>query len=66
MISFYILCKRLFLKRKGLSYARVRSITQKEYGFAVHFLSRFIKSLKSISDELLDAISYALVYLKFS
>ena len=33
MISFYILCKRSFLKRKGLSDARVVSITKKEYGF---------------------------------
>ena len=38
MISFYILSKRLFLKRKGLSDVRVVSITKKEYGYAVHFL----------------------------
>ena len=37
MISFYILSKGFFLKRKGLSDARVVSITKKEYGFAVHF-----------------------------
>ena len=37
MISFYILSKRLFLKRKELSDARVVSITSKEYGFVVHF-----------------------------
>ena len=36
MISFYILSKRLFLKCEEL-YARVVSITKKEYGFAVHF-----------------------------
>ena len=36
MISFYILSKRLFLKPKGLSDARVASINKKEYGFAVH------------------------------
>ena len=38
MISFYILSIWFFLKRKGLSDARVASITKKEYGFAVHFL----------------------------
>ena len=48
MISFYILSKRFFLKREGLSDARVLSVTEKEYGFAVPF---FVKSLNSISDE---------------
>ena len=37
MISFYILSKIIFLKRKGLSDARAAPITKKEYGFAVHF-----------------------------
>ena len=37
MIKSYILSKRLFLKREGLSDARVVSITKKEYGSAVHF-----------------------------
>ena len=37
MISFYILSKRCFLKRKGLSDAKVLSITKNEYGFAVFF-----------------------------
>ena len=37
MDSFYILSKRFFLKREGLSDARVASITKKEYRFAVHF-----------------------------
>ena len=37
MISFYILSKRFFLKRKGLSDGRVASVTKQEYGFAVHF-----------------------------
>ena len=46
MVSFYILTKRFFLKLEGLSDARVASITKKEYGFAVQFLYRFIKSLK--------------------
>ena len=41
MIKFYILSKRFFLNRKGLSDARVASITKKEYGFAV---PSFIKS----------------------
>ena len=38
MISFYILSKRLDLKRKGLPDARLLSLTKKEYGFALHFL----------------------------
>ena len=38
IISFYILSKRSFLKREGLSDARVVSITTKKYGLAVHFL----------------------------
>ena len=33
MINFYILTKRLFLKRKGLSDARVLSLTKKEFVF---------------------------------
>ena len=51
MISFYTLCKRFFMKREGLSDAGVASITKKDNGFAVHFLKRFIKYLKSISYE---------------
>ena len=38
MTSFYILSKRLCLKRKGLSDARVVLFTKKEYVFPVHFL----------------------------
>ena len=38
MISFYIVSKRIFLKRKGLSDARLGSITKKEYGSAMCFL----------------------------
>ena len=38
MISFYIPSKRFFLKYKGLSDARVASITKKEYGFNVNLL----------------------------
>ena len=44
MISFYIVSKRFFLKRNKLSHQRVVSITKKEYGYAVDFLKRFIKS----------------------
>ena len=36
MISFQVLSKRFFLKRKGLFDVLVAK-TQKEYGFAVHF-----------------------------
>ena len=48
-LVFYILSKIFFLKRKGLSDARGASITKKEYDIA-------IKSLKSISDQWLNAI----------
>ena len=37
MISFYILGKRSFLKREGLSEPKIISLTKREYGFAVHF-----------------------------
>ena len=37
-ISFYIISKKFFLKRKGLFDARVASRTKKEYGFTVQFL----------------------------
>ena len=37
MISFYILSKRLCLKRKGLSDTRVVSITKKEFPFTIYF-----------------------------
>ena len=37
MISFYILLKRFFPKRKGLSDARVISITANEYCFTLDF-----------------------------
>ena len=45
MISFYILSKRFFLKRKGLSDAILAKITTKEYGFVVHILSGLKGSL---------------------
>ena len=37
IIGFYILSKILQLKCKGLSDARVVPLTEKKYGFAVHF-----------------------------
>ena len=46
MISFCIFYTRLFLKRKGLSDARVVSISKKEYGFAVLFFIKMHKVLK--------------------
>ena len=51
MISFHILSKRFSQERERLSDARVTSITKNENEFQVHFLQKFIKSLKSISDE---------------
>ena len=59
IIRFYILCKRFFLKREGLSDAEVASIIKQEYDFAVNCLERFIKSLKSKSDEWLNAICWS-------
>ena len=38
MNDFYIISKRLFLKREELSDAKVLSLTKKEYGFTAHFL----------------------------
>ena len=58
MISFYALSKRLFLKRKALSDARVVSITKREYGFPVKFLEILVKSFKSIFDEWLNGICW--------
>ena len=46
------------MKREGYSDARVASITNKEYDFAVLFSKRFIKSIKLISDEWLNAICF--------
>ena len=47
IISFHVLSKRFFLKREGLSGARVVSITKKEYGFAVHFFVKIHKVFKA-------------------
>ena len=46
MISFHILSKRFFQKRKGLSGARVAPITKKEYRFVVHFFVKTHSLLK--------------------
>ena len=43
------------MKYEGLPDARVASFTKEEYGFAVHFSQRFIKS---ISDEWLNVICW--------
>ena len=37
VINYYVLSKRLYLKRKWLSNPRVVLFTKKEYDFAVHF-----------------------------
>ena len=46
MASFYILSKRLFLKRKGLSDARVVSVTKKSIWFFGTFFVKICKFLK--------------------
>ena len=57
MITFYILQRRLHLKHKELSDARLLSVTKKEHVFAVH-LYKVIWSWKSISDEWLIEICF--------
>ena len=57
MINFYILPKRLHLKRKGLFDGDVASYTKKEYGFAVQFFVKIHKELQFLE---------ALFYLEFS
>ena len=49
-ISFYLLSKRFFLKRKGLSDAKVVTITKKEYGFAVHFFAEIVETQYLMND----------------
>ena len=56
LFSFYILSTGFFPKHKGLSDARVTSITKKEYRFPVNLLQSFKRSWKSISDQRLNAI----------
>ena len=51
--------KRFFLNLNGLSSASVESLTQKEYGSAVHFLRILMKSLVLISDEWFSAICWS-------
>ena len=46
MISFYIISKIFFLRREGLSDARVASITKAEYGFTVPFFVKVHKEFK--------------------
>ena len=65
LVSYYIPSKRFPLKLKGIFDARVISINKKEYGFAVYFLEKFIKPLKSISDEWLRFVE-ALIFMEFS
>ena len=59
IISFYILSKRFLLKHKGLSDAKVASITKKEYSiiwFCIVVFVKIPKVLKSLSDERLKVI----------
>ena len=64
--------KIFFLNLKGLSDARVVSLTRKEYGSLVHILEILSKSLELISDEWLipmnDLFQFVevLFYLEFS
>ena len=46
MISFYILPKIFFLNRERSFEARVASVTNKEYGFAVHFFLKIHEVFK--------------------
>ena len=46
MISFYILSKKFFPKRKGLSDARVVSITKKRIWFCSAFFVKIHKDFK--------------------
>ena len=56
MISFYIVSKSFSLKCKGLADGKVASITKKEYGVAVLFMWKLVRSLRSISDEWFNVI----------
>ena len=56
MITFNIISKSLRL-RKTLSDVRVASLTKKQYDFVLHFLKRFLTSLKAIYNEWLITIS---------
>ena len=56
MILLYIDFKRFFVNFKGFSDGKLVSLTKKEHDSVVNYLQMFIKSLKSISDELFNAI----------
>ena len=66
MIRLNILSKRLCLRHEGLPDALVVSFIKTECGFEVNFLSRYIKSSKSISNQKINAIFEALVSFDFS
>ena len=51
--------KAFFLNLKRLSDASVASLTKKEYGSAVHYLSILMKSLELISDEWFSTIYWS-------
>ena len=51
MSWFLLYLKNNFLNLKGLSDARVVSLTKKEYGSAVHFLYMLVKYLVLMSDD---------------
>ena len=46
MIIFYINSRRLYLKLKGLSDARIVILTKKNYGFVVHIHVKIHKVYK--------------------
>ena len=48
-----------YLKRKEISEAKLASTTKQEHGLEVHFLERFMKPLKSIHEEWLNAIFWS-------
>ena len=52
MISLYVLSKRFFLKFKGISEAKVASITKKELGLRKRFVEihNFLKSQYLVND----------------
>ena len=55
----YYMLERFFLNLKGLSDARVASLTKKEYDSEVHFLWILMKSLELISDEGFSSICWS-------
>ena len=59
IIAFYILSKKLHLKRKRLSAVKVVLLAKKEFGYVVHFL----KLLKVFKVNMTQMISYSLMKL---